>query len=155
VLEIMADFYTPVDATSIPTGEIRQVDALMSFQQPNPIGARFPLLGGHPGGYDHNYVLRKTQAGALELAARVYEPQSGRVLELSTSEPGVQLYTGNYLDGSITGKGRAVYKRHHGFCLETQHFPDSVHHAHFPSVLLSPGETYRQTTVHKFTWSRS
>lgn len=149
-VEIMADYYTPVDATSIPTGEIRCVDALMSFRQPTPIGARFALLGGDPGGYDHNYVLCKTQPGELCLAARVYEAKSGRLLELSTTEPGVQFYTGNYLDGSITGKGGAVYKKHHGFCLETQHFPDSVHHAHFPSILLPAGGVYRQTTVYRF-----
>jgi len=87
---------------------------------------------------------------SLGLAARAFEPRSGRVLEISTTEPGVQLYTSNYLDGSLTGKSGVVYTQHCGFCLETQHFPDSVNHANFPSIILQPGHTYRQTTVHKF-----
>jgi aldose 1-epimerase len=156
-LEIAADHYTPVDATFIPTGEIAPVkDSIMDFNHAMAVGARIGRLPGDasrgdPGGYDHNYVLRKSQAGALELAARLHDKKSGRVLEISTTEPGVQLYTGNYLDGSIRGKGGKTYAKHAALCLETQHFPDSVNHPEFPSVVLRPGATYRSTTVHKFS----
>jgi aldose 1-epimerase len=150
-LEIWADRYTPVDDTGIPTGELKEVDdGVMSFKKPTAIGARLDQVGGDPGGYDHNYVLRKSSPQALELAARVYEPKSGRVMEVLTTEPGVQLYTGNFLDGSLTGKNGAVYKKHHGLCLETQHFPDSVNHPQFPSIILNPGEKYTQTTIYRF-----
>jgi aldose 1-epimerase len=150
-LMIAADRYTPVDATSIPTGEILAVKGTpMDFTQPMAIGARIGQLTGEPGGYDHNYVLNG-QNGSLALAARVYDPKSGRVLEISTTEPGIQLYTGNYLDGKLTGKGGKVYKKRYGLCLEAQHYPDSVHHPHFASIILKPGATYKQTTVHKFS----
>ena len=150
-LMIVADRYTPVDATSIPTGEILAVKGTpMDFTQPTAIGARIDQLPGEPGGYDHNYVLNN-QAGALALAARVHDPKSGRLLEVSTTEPGIQLYTGNYLDGKLTGKGGKVYKKRFGLCLEAQHYPDSVHHPHFPSVILRPGATYKQTTTHKLS----
>ena len=104
-----------------------------------------------PGGYDVNYVLRGGEGKGPHLAARVKDPKSGRVMEVLTTEPGVQLYSGNYLDGKLKGKGGTVYKQHQAFCLETQHYPDSVNHSEFPSVILKPGATYTQTTVHKFS----
>lgn len=156
VLEIFADHFTPVDDTSIPTGEILAVTGTpMSFLKPTPIGERIHELKGEPGGYDHNYVLNKSRAGALELAARVMDPGSGRVMEVLTTEPGIQLYTGNYLDGSLQGKGGARYAKRHGFCLETQHFPDAVHHPNFPSILLRPDQMYRQTTIYRFRTASS
>jgi aldose 1-epimerase len=149
-LMIAADHFTPKDQNSIPTGEIKAVKGTpMDFTQPHAIGSRFSQLTEKPAGYDHNYVLNGG-GKSLSLAARAFEPRSGRVLEISTTEPGVQLYTSNYLDGSLTGKNGVVYRQHCGFCLETQHFPDSVNHANFPSTILHPGHTYRQTTVHKF-----
>jgi aldose 1-epimerase len=149
-LLIAADRFTPKDENSIPTGEILPVKSTpMDFTKPHPIGSRFSQLQEKPVGYDHNYVLR-SGGKALGLAARVFEPTTGRVLEISTTEPGVQLYTSNYLDGSLTGKRGIVYRQHSGFCLETQHFPDSVNQTTFPSTILRPGETYRQTTIHKF-----
>lgn len=154
-LTLNADHYTPVDETSIPTGEIRAVaGTVMDFREPTRIGDRIEKLEGDPGGYDHNYVLNQATPGTLSLAARVRDPKSGRVMEIHTTEPGIQLYTANYLDGSLTGKGGAVYAKRHAFCLETQHFPDSVHHPGFPPIILQPGETYRQTTVHRFLTDR-
>ncbi len=150
VLQLNADHYTPSDATLIPTGEILPVAGTpMDFTRPAPIGARFDQLTGDPRGYDHNYVINRSAEG-LALAARVRDPASGRVMEVRTTEPGVQLYTGNFLDGSLTGKGGQRYERHAGFCLETQHYPDAPHHPNFPSIVLRPGATYRQTTVHRF-----
>jgi aldose 1-epimerase len=149
-LMIAADHYTPKDENSIPTGEIRAVKGTpMDFTTPHAIGSRFSQLEEKPIGYDHNYVLHGG-GKRLGLAARVFEPKTGRVMEVSTTEPGVQLYTSNYLDGSLTGKRGVIYKQHSGFCLETQHFPDSVNQAKFPSTILRPGQTYHQTTVHKF-----
>ena len=151
-LEINADHYTLVDETSIPTGEIKAVrGTAMDFTKRLAVGARMDQLGGNPGGYDHNYVLNKPKAGALTLAASVYEPGSGRVMKVLTTEPGVQLYTANHLDGTLTGKGGKTYARRGGLCLECQHFPDSVNQPKFPSVILKPGQTYRQTTVHQFS----
>jgi aldose 1-epimerase len=162
-LTLAADFYTPVDDTSIPTGEIRAVRGTpFDFTKSAPIGSRFEALGGEPRGYDHNYVLSGDPSGynhnfvlggSVEnppLAARVVEPQTGRILEVFTTEPGVQLYTGNWLDGTAPGKGRAI-SRHSGLCLETQHSPDSANRPHFPSTILRPGQTYRQTTIHRFS----
>jgi aldose 1-epimerase len=150
-LMLAADQYTAADDTLIPTGEIKSVTGTpLDFTKPAPIGARFDQLSGDPRGYDHNYVLRgegKTPA----LGARVYEPGSGRVLEMFTTEPGVQLYTANFLDGSVKGKGGVAYRKHQGFCLEAQHFPDSINHANFPSTVLRPGEKYTQTTIYKFS----
>jgi len=147
---IAADSYTPSDSTLIPTGEIKPVKSTpMDFTRPQAIGARFSQLENDPPGYDHNYVLNGGGKG-LALAARVHEPESGRVMELHTTEPGVQLYTANFLDGSLTGKGGVVYQQHAAFCLETQHFPDAVNQPGFPSVILRPGQIYRQTTVFKF-----
>jgi len=146
-LMLNADKYTPVDEGLIPTGEIRSVkDSPMDFTKPMTIGSR---IGQVEGGYDHNYVLN-SGGGALSLCARVSEPTSGRIMEIYTTEPGVQLYTGNFLDGSITGKSGKVYKKHYGFCLETQHFPDSPNKPDFPSVVLNPGDKYTTVTVYKF-----
>ena len=153
-MQIEADAYTPVDATLIPTGERRPVEGTpLDFRKPVAIGARIDaadeqLKAG--GGYDHNYVLRGTM-GELRLAARVVEPKSGRVLEMLTTEPGVQFYSGNFLDGKVVGKSGKPYGRRSAFCLEAQHFPDSPNQPGFPPVVLRPGQTYRQTTVYRCT----
>lgn len=150
-LMIAADQHTPTDDALIPTGEIKSVKGTpLDFTKPTAIGARIDQLKGEPGGYDHNYVLRGGGKG-LVLAARVHEPKSGRVMEVSTTEPAIQFYSGNFLNGKEKGHGGVVYRKHQGFCLEAQHYPDSVHHANFPSIILRPGETYRQTTVYKFS----
>jgi aldose 1-epimerase len=147
-LMINADKYTPVDEGLIPTGEIKNVkNSPMDFTKPMAIGSRIDKVTG---GYDHNYVLN-SGGGKLALAAKVYEPTTGRVMEIYTTEPGIQFYSGNFLDGSITGKSGKVYKKHYGFCLETQHFPDSPNKPQFPSVVLKPGEKYQTETVHKFS----
>ena len=153
-LMIRADRFTPVDATLIPTGELRSVKGTpFDFLTSTVIGARIDqddqqLKLGH--GYDHNWVLNNATAGSLFAAAQAYEPHSGRVLEVSTTEPGLQLYTGNFLDG-IRGKGGKVYNRRYAFCLETQHFPDSPNHPQFPSTVLKPGQHFESTTVYKFS----
>ena len=150
-LMIAADNYTPTDGALIPTGEIKPVKGTpLDFTIPQPIGSRFAQLHTTPVGYDHNYVLNGGGKG-LALAARVYEPGSGRVMEVHATQPGVQLYTADFLDGSLTGKRGVVYHQHTGFCLETEHFPDSVNQPNFPSVILRPGQAYRHTTVHKFS----
>ena len=151
---INADKFTPVDATLIPTGELRSVDGTpFDFRQVKTIGERIDgsdeqLKFG--GGYDHNYVLNVSGA-APEVAVRVTEPKSGRVMEVLTTQPGVQLYTGNKLDGKLRGKGGKVYQRRYGFCLETQHFPDSPNKPNFPSVVLKPGERFQSTTIYRFS----
>jgi aldose 1-epimerase len=151
-LAIVADRYTPVDRDLIPTGELARVEGTpFDFRKPVAIGAR--INGSHEQltfgrGYDHNWVLG-TGAG-LRRAARVVEPASGRTLDVSTTEPGLQFYTGNFLDGTIKGKGGTVYKHRSAFCLETQHFPDSPNKPDFPSTILRPGETYRSQTVFSF-----
>lgn len=146
-LMINADKYTPVDQGLIPTGELRSVlNTPMDFLKPTAIGARIEEVEG---GYDHNFVLDKEE-GEFSLAAQVYDPSSGRVMEVFTTEPGIQFYSGNFLDGSIIGKGNKIYKKHYGFCLETQHFPDSPNKPHFPSSILRPGEKYSSKTVYKF-----
>jgi len=145
-LMLNADSYTPVDDKLIPTGQIKPVaETPMDFTSPQTIGAR---IGQVKGGYDHNYVLNKSD-DSLTLAARVYEPATGRVMEVYTTEPGIQFYSGNFLDGSNKGKG-AVYNKHNAFCLETQHFPDSPNKPDFPSVVLEPSEKYTQVAVYKF-----
>jgi aldose 1-epimerase len=150
-LMIAADHYTPTNSALIPTGEIKPVKGTpLDFTTPQPIGARFAQLHNDPIGYDTNYVLNSGGKG-LALAARVCEPGSGRVMEVHTTQPGVQLYTANYLDGSLTGKRGMAYQQHSALCLETQHFPDSVNQPAFPSVILRPGQTYRHTTVYKFS----
>ncbi len=153
-LQIVADCYTPIDKTFIPTGELAAVSGTpFDFLTPQTIGSRIDadevqLANGL--GYDHNFVLNGEQ-GMMRLAAQVSEPVSGRVLSVYTTEPGVQFYSGNFLDGSLVGKGGAVYRHRHGFCLETQHFPDSPNQPHFPSTLLNPGEVRTSKTVFKFS----
>lgn len=143
---INADRFTAVNDALIPTGELRFVkNSPMDFTTQHSIGSTIKAVGG----YDHNYVLNKDKNG-LSLAARVVEPRSGRVMETWTTEPGVQFYTGNFLDGTFAGKWGQRYEKHAGFCLETQHYPDSPNHPEFPSTRLNPGETYRQTTIYKF-----
>lgn len=155
-LTLNADRFTPVDKNLIPTGELLPVKGTpLDFTTSTKVGARIDdnydqLVLGH--GYDHNWVInRKNGDNGLVLAARMYEPSSGRVLEVSTTQPGVQFYTGNFLDGTVTGKQGHVYKRRYGFCLETQHFPDSPNHPDFPSTILKPGETFKSKTVFKFS----
>ena len=154
-LVIEADKFTPVDASLIPTGELRDVPGTpLDFGKATAIGARIDqddeqLKLGH--GYDHNFVLRRAAGAPISLAARVVEPNTGRVLEVWTTEPGVQFYTGNFLDGTARGKGGLAYARRSAFCLETQHFPDSPNQPKFPSVVLNPGEKYSTTTTYKFT----
>ena len=148
-LTIEADKYTPADETLIPTGELASVkNTPLDFTTPHTIGERAGQIRKSIGGYDHNFVLN-SGGGKLALAARAYEPKSGRVMETYTTEPGVQLYTANFM-GDTKGKGGVVYKKQGGFCLETQHFPDSINRPKFPSVVLRPGKTYETTTVYKF-----
>ncbi len=154
VVEIEADQYTPVDDTLIPTGELKSVKGTpFDFTTSHAIGERIKQVGGNPVGYDHNFVLRQPRGSIRNpaLAVRVRDPKSGRVMEMFTSEPGVQFYTGNFLDGTVTGKGGATYPQYGGFCLEAQHFPDSIHHPNFPPVVLRPGQQYQQTTIYKFS----
>ncbi len=152
-LTLNADRFTPVDAGLIPTGELRPVAGTpFDFRKPAAIGSRIEqndeqLQRGH--GYDHNWVLNRT-GGGLTLAARVEEPASGRILEVLTTQPGVQFYTANFLDGTIHGKGGAAYGRRSAFCLETQHFPDSPNHPDFPSTELKPGQTFQSSTLFRF-----
>ena len=142
-LLLAADRYTVVDATLIPTGELRPVAGTpFDFTTPHAIGERIAQV---PGGYDHNWVLNPASP-----AARVYDPASGRTLDVTTDQPGIQFYTGNFLDGSLVGKGGTVYGPHAGFCLETQHFPDSPNQPGFPSTILRPGEVFRSSTVYQF-----
>ncbi|HVS38417.1 MAG TPA: aldose epimerase family protein [Gemmataceae bacterium] len=153
---IAADRYTPVDDTMIPTGEIKSVKGTpYDLTTPTKIGAHIDELKPNPatkdpGGYDINYVLRGGDKQPA-LAARVSDPKSGRIMEVYTTEPGLQFYTGNFLDGTNKGKGGVVYKQHQAFCLEADHFPDSVNHPDFPSTILEPGKTYSQTTIYKFS----
>jgi aldose 1-epimerase len=157
-ITINADRFTPVDSGLIPTGELRSVEGTpFDFRQARAIGERIDaddeqIKFGK--GYDQNFVLNRSGSG-LELAARVMEPKSGRVMEVLTTEPGVQFYTGNNLDGSIRGKGGKVYGRRYGLCLETQHFPDSPNKPNFPSVALKPNAQYQTTTVYRFSSSAS
>ncbi len=154
-LLLKADRFTPVDAGLIPTGELRPVAGTpFDFTTATPIGARIAAADDQlklGGGYDHNFVLADTIRPEPVLAAQVYDPSSGRVLEVLTTEPGVQLYTGNFLDGSLKGKGGQAYARNAAFCLETQHFPDSPNQPAFPTVLLKGGSSYRSATIFKFS----
>jgi len=150
-LMIVADNYTPADDTLIPTGEIAPVKGTpLDFTEPMKVGARIDQLRQRPTfrGYDHNYVLN-SQDGSLALAARLYDPSSGQVMEVYTTEPGIQLYTGNWLDVK-GGKDGKDYVENGALALECQHYPDSPNHPNFPSTILRPGETYTQTTVYKF-----
>ncbi len=153
-LMINADHITPITAKMVPTGELMPVKGTpFDFTSPAAPGDR--INQDHPqlelgGGFDHNWVLRREGEG-LELAATVYEPKSGRFMEVLTEEPGMQYYSGNFLDGSIVGKSGASYEYRGGFCLETQHYPDSPNHANFPSTTLKPGEIYSTKTVYRFS----
>jgi aldose 1-epimerase len=149
VLYINASRYTPVNEELIPTGELANVEGTpFDFRKPFVIGERFPQLNNEPLGYDHNFVLDGS-AGERIMAAKVHDPLSGRFLEVHTTEPGVQFYTGNFLDGSLSS-GDRTYVQHSGFCLETQHFPDSPNQPDFPSTVLRPGETFASQTILKF-----
>ena len=153
-LVLNADRYTPVDPTLIPTGELASVEGTpFDFRRPHAIGARIgqsdeQLVRGK--GYDHNWVLTR-QGEGLSVAARVVEPITGRKMEISTTEPGIQFYSGNFLDGTVTGKGGRVYAHRSGFCLETQHYPDSPNRPTFPSTVLRPGQEYKSQTVFTFS----
>ena len=146
-LTIAADYYLPVDDGLIPTGQLATVSGTpLDFTSTQKIGAHLQAIDADPVGYDHCFALHN-QSGALALAARAKDPSSGRVMEVYTTQPGIQLYTGNFLDGS---KASGQFKQYEGFCLETQHYPDSPNQPGFPSTILDPGREYRQTTVHKF-----
>jgi aldose 1-epimerase len=153
-VRINAERFTPVDSTLIPTGELQPVAGTpFDFREPIAIGSRVDhvdeqLKFGR--GYDHNWVINKA-AGALGIHATVYEPQTGRVLEVSSASPGLQFYSGNFLDGSHVGKGHRIYRFRNGFCMEPQHFPDSPNHPGFPSTTLRPGQTYTNTIIYKFS----
>jgi aldose 1-epimerase len=153
VLTIAADSFTPVDSTLIPTGVIAPVAGTpLDFRTPHPIGERIASDNEQlkiAGGYDHNFVLTRPGAG-LALAARLRDPVSGRVLEVFTTQPGLQFYSGNFLDGTITGKHGVVYGHRSGLALETQHYPDSPNHPGFPSTILEPGQVFRSQTVWRF-----
>ena len=149
-----ADQFTPVNDKLIPTGELRSVDDTpLDFRQPTAIGARISqeyeqlVLGG---GYDHNWVLNSS-GKPLTFAARVYEPTTGRILEVETTQPAIQFYSGNFLDGTAIGKGGYSYNYRYGFCLETQHFPDSPNRPEFPSTVLNPGKQFSESTVFRFS----
>jgi len=154
VLTLNASRFTPTDAGSIPSGELRSVTGTpFDFTKPHGIGVRInfdeeQLKFGK--GYDHNFVLDK-KGKALSLAGTVYEKTTGRVMEVLTTEPGIQFYSGNFLDASIKGKSGQEYPRRSGFCLETQHYPDSPNKKNFPSTVLRPGQRYSQTTIYKFS----
>jgi aldose 1-epimerase len=148
ILMLNADRYTVVDSTLIPTGELRAVEGTpMDFRRPTPIGEH---IGEVRGGYDHNYVINGGGHG-LALVGSVLDPRSGRVMEVSTTEPGVQVYSGNFLDGTLTGVDGVTYGRHWGLALETQHFPDAMNHPNFESDVLKAGNTYRSTTIYRFS----
>jgi aldose 1-epimerase len=153
-LKLAASQCTPVDAGTIPTGEVRSVaGSAFDFRKAKPIGERIEardeqLERGN--GYDHNFVLDDSSSD-LKLVAEVFEPASGRVLEVLTTEPAIQFYSGNYLDGSVRGKDGHAYERYSGLCLETQHFPDSPNHANFPSTVLRPGEKFDSVTIYRFS----
>jgi aldose 1-epimerase len=149
VLYLNASKYTPVDEELIPTGEIANVEGTpFDFRKPTSIGSRINEVGGDPIGYDHNFVLEKSQDEKV-LAAKVFDPKTGRSLEVHTTEPGVQFYTGNFLNGSLRN-GSWVFDQYAGFCLETQHFPDSPNQPDFPSTILQPGDTYATQTIFTF-----
>jgi aldose 1-epimerase len=150
VLQIPADYYTPVNAKLIPTGELKAVEGTpMDFRKPHAIGEQITEVGGQPVGYDHNYVVNKKLLPGLKLNAEVYEPVSGRLLQVYSDQPGVQFYSGNFLDGTVVGKSGKAYTQYTGFCLEPQHFPDSPNQPKFPSVVLEPGKAYSaKITVH-------
>lgn len=150
-LQLFCDQYTPGDATLVPKGTIEPVAGTpFDFRKPKAIGQDIAKSGGDPVGYDGNWVVNGA-TGDLVPVAKVVEPKSGRIMELFATEPGVQFYTGNFLDGSVKGKGGAVYAKHAGFCLETQKYPDAVHKKDWPSPVLRPGTTYRHVMIHRFS----
>ncbi len=147
VLMVNADRFTPLGSNGMVTGEIEPVSGTpLDFRTPTSIGARLRAIQG---GYDHNYVLNG-EAGELRLVAQVSDPKSGRIMEVRTTKPGMQFYSGNYLDDSVIGKSGKHYRQHYGFCLETQYFPDSPNQPNFPSSILKPGERYRHETIYSF-----
>ena len=152
VIRINADVYTVVNENMIPTGELQSVAGTeMDLRIPTPISRNIDAVEGL--GYDHNYCINQAAEGELTLAAQVTEPESGRKLECWTTEPGIQFYTGNFLNG-VAGKSGAYYNKQEGFCLETQHYPDSPNQPGFPSTVLEPGQTYTQTCIYKFAVAR-
>ncbi len=151
LITLHADKYTPVDATLIPTGQEAEVAGTpFDLTKPTAIGAHLKETGGKPVGYDHNYILNKGFFSDWAVAAEVEDPSTGRTLKVSTDQPGVQFYTGNFLDGTLKGKGGKAYPQYGGFCLETQHFPDSPNQPDFPSTVLRPGDTYETSTLLEF-----
>jgi aldose 1-epimerase len=151
VVTLNADAITPIDATSVPTGEIRKVDGTpYDLRKPTVIGSHINDLGTKPPGYDINYVLVKEKKGAISKAGEIYDPGSGRDLQILTDQPGAQFYTGNLFDGTLVGKGGVKYTQYCAVSLEAQHFPDSPHHPNFPSTELRPGETYGQNIEYIF-----
>jgi aldose 1-epimerase len=154
MVQINAARFTPVDSTLIPTGELSSVVGTpFDFRQPTAIGARIDGPNEQlkfANGYDHNWIIHKTAPG-LTVQATVYEPETGRVLEVSSTEPGLQFYSGNFLDGTLIGKGGWVYEFRNGFCLEPQHFPDSPNHPNFPSTVLKPSDVYKNTIIYRFS----
>jgi aldose 1-epimerase len=158
LLQVNADSYTPTDATQIPTGEIAKVAGTpMDFRVLRPIDSQIrtpfqQIILAH--GYDHNWVLNKTQPSELSFAARAYSPRTGRILEVYTTEPGVQVYTGNGLQGTLTGSSHTLYRQGDGYTFETQHFPDSPNQPNFPSTVLNPGQVFHSTTVFRFSTDR-
>ncbi|HEX3984334.1 MAG TPA: aldose epimerase family protein [Acidisoma sp.] len=158
IVEISAETYTPVDPNGIPTGTVESVAGTpLDFRTPKPIGAGIRIP--HPqilrqNGYDHNFVLDKPAPQALTFAARAYEPKSGRIMEVETTEPGLQFYTANYLGGGSAGTAGVAYRQSDAFCFETQHFPDSPNKPEFPTVVLQPGHIFRSTTIYRFKTDR-
>jgi aldose 1-epimerase len=151
VLEIRASRYTPVNDQMIPTGVLAEVaGGPLDFTVPKPIGRDLNRVKGKTNGYDHNYVIDGGGRGVV-LAARAHDPESGRTMEVSTDQPGIQFYSSNDFDGKLAGKGGVIFQLRDAFCLETQHFPDSVNQPAFPSTLLRPGQTYRSTTISTFS----
>jgi aldose 1-epimerase len=157
-LTINADKYTPVSATLIPTGIASVEGTPFDFRQPTRIGDRIrdsdeQLVYGR--GYDHNWVLSRPNDGSLALAARLEDAKTGRIMEIETTDPGIQFYAGNFLDGTLVGSAGKMYRQGDGLCLETQHFPDSPNHPDFPSTVLKPGEVYKTSTIHRFLSDRT
>jgi aldose 1-epimerase len=153
VVQINADRFTPVDSTLIPTGQLQSVaGSPFDFRKPTAIGSRVDAADEQlrfGKGYDHNWVV-DNPTGVLSTVATVHEPETGRMLEVLSAAPGLQFYTGNFLDGSLKGKNGWVYEFRNGFCMEPQHFPDSPNHPNFPSVVLKPGQTYKNTIIYRF-----
>jgi aldose 1-epimerase len=153
-LQLFCDRYTPGDETLVPKGTIEPVAGTpFDFTKGKKVGKDLAQTGGTPVGYDHNFVVNGTGT-TLSPVARLVDPVSGRVMELSANQPGVQFYTGNFLDGTVKGKRGAVYVKHSGLCLETQKYPDAIHHPEWPQPVLRPGETYRHVMVHRFTTTK-